>query len=537
MEEIKYRNMQTDFFELETIETEQKEEEGQKSRRISRLEDCLNRSQAKQEPILESIDIRKMQGSVYLGRIGVDGPERTASEFSATSSRCLSEAILKRLRRGFLKTKNYHQVFMLKSQVLLEVLTDLVLHYDQSLENLIAKLTGISNTVFSQLEALNTAELQWEAGSKIGQGDHCDGGVHAMVQGGFFEARTIITLTFAKLVEFKETLSSLKGQVEQKLKQLSSNNKFFLVLEHIRAFFEQYQNAHTRVYRMVQQKADLGSLHTDEKNLFFMESRSVFYMKEFRLNMDRGLIMSIFEYQAAIRAVLSSFSDTIAVGYAKLVECLSTLAPQVPAVAQFLSLTKRTFVPPDLRCNPLEFLRPRVRSYIKKKLEIAKTICLEEADLADFFHFAEIKHSTLSSYVVLAELVCKRAEERNKKNFLLLVDVLGVDCRCSGTLCCASPFSSRSSFALPKIQTTSRSTSSQNTSCVSRSARYRSSSRRRKVEFLLSCWARTGGLKSHSRSILPWTETSRSFSSTSSPFSTHITPTSTPSPKNRSYAA
>jgi hypothetical protein len=240
----------------------------------------------------------------------------------------------------------------------------------------------------------------------------------------------MISLTFASLVEFRENLSSLKVQVEQKLKQMNSSNRFLQLLEHIRSFFEQYQNASTRVYRMVQQKLDLGSLHAEDKNLFFMQSRLSFFMKELRMGMDRSLIMSVFEYQAAIQALLSSFSDRSTAGCSSLEDCLSGLSETLPALGPFLSDFRRAFNQPDLKCSPLEFLQPRVKGYIRKKLEITNSVSLAETDLADFFQFAEIKHPTLSAYVVLAQQLCKRADERCKKSFLLLVDVGAVDRRC-----------------------------------------------------------------------------------------------------------
>jgi len=469
MEDIRYGNMQTELFELETTEIEV-----DKYERRARLEESFNRLQGNPLPVPESVDIRSMQGSVYLGRIGLDSPEQTAADFNATSTRCLSEAILKRLRRGFLRTKNYHQVFMLKTQILLEVIADLLLHYDQSLERITSKLTTISEVAFGQLEDLNSIEISWRATSQHTQ--DMDASKDSCYLNRFLEARNAISVTFAKAVEFKDTLSSLKLQVEQQLKQLSLNSSCLLLLEHIRSFFEQYQNACTRVYRAVQHKTDLCSLHLEDKNLFFMESRLAFCMKELRIHIDRCLVTSVFEFQAAIRAVLSSSADSFAAGYSKLAGCLAALAAEVPAIGPLLAQAHEAFSQPDLRCSPLESLQPRVKGYIKQKLEMKPTVSLEETDLADFFQFAEIRHPTLSAYVILAQQVCKRAEERSKKSFLLLVDVVAIDCRCSATSCCGSPSSNPWRAASGTPAASSKSTSSRSTCCVSRSARHVSSS-------------------------------------------------------------
>jgi len=209
--------------------------------------------------------------------------------------------------------------------------------------------------------------------------------------------------------------------IQKMVETIPQHKHFDKFLCLIRTTYESYTANYSRTFRAISARDNLAQLASQERNLTYLEGKLAFLMRELRIRMGRELINKTID---AYRT-LNSLSEETAKKVAEYIVQHDRVCSEI-----FVGWTKQEdpmqhswIKKVQISQDILSKIEPSLKSFVKKKINLCEKTKMKSEDLADFFHFYEMKYPIQSEFIAAAIRCSKEPASANRMDRLILVDV------------------------------------------------------------------------------------------------------------------
>ena len=382
-------------------EIEETEEE-RKNRRTTLQEEALKLIQKKADFLPKSIDIRLLDGNLYLYQ-KLDRNVKTIIQTQNDAR--LMENLLRSINN---RVNIYCDNFTLKTGLLMKIVCDLLLKFASKLKNILESYVKIREFIVRYL--------------KYGDGElKAIEGIEEKSE----EMNELYKEINQSYKDFIGNIGSLENRVISEYKKLMSNKDYQDTLEKIEMTKKQFSSTFSVTMRWIHDNEDIYANFDVNKSLFLIENRICSYMKVFRKYFDKKVINPVYGINKELEFMVKKFHSVMKTKFIKFDELGSKIFKNWEKKETIYNeggfLDKRE----SKLANFYEIISPSYKKYLKKKLKMGQNKVLKNEDFFDFFeYYYDIKY-TAESPLVVTFLKCETISNHQQNNIpaILCLDV------------------------------------------------------------------------------------------------------------------
>lgn len=451
-----------DLSEIFEIEEEQ-------SHRTTRRQTLLHMARIERkesQSFPSSIDIREMEGNIYLK----SNPNINYEEIAELHKS--KNEFLKRLRLSVKRVKFYAGVFHQKATLLLKILIELMSNFEKEffrrvqeyeyLEEILNPWLDIVKNANITPEMINALELK-----KLNELSTCEN--EGNRSRGFSQRLCLTNLDFNNIEEkkneiegegeiiynesqkdinseyafnkvmflkehksiitknqqFLAKMSKWKANLRERINKMIKKQLYMELLDKIEQSFKHFSSVASIKIREVLEGENFFNDTNPENNLFVLEFRICNLMKKFREKIDQKIIFKLYSMIKEVESIIFNHHSTIQ-------NKMETFNKVGILVFGKESWTSKVFFDTLFSQEPkkldiLRLISPSYKKYMRKHLKIKDDILISNLDSVDFFTYYQLRYHSKSPlilyYIECSATGMKGVVNSENKNPILCIDV------------------------------------------------------------------------------------------------------------------